>query len=109
MLSWIVFWMKIEYNYIKYLGDTIYTKDVYRHGWYTKVSNTFLTKGKIYKLKEPRTSFLAPTFLDLIILDDIGEYGFSHNNENYDGRYTLYSGDVQFITNRDYNLMNLIQ
>lgn len=101
--------MSLSYNYIRYIGETIYTGSVCRNGWYTKVSNTFLTKGKIYKLKEPRTSFLAPTFMDLIIYDDIGEYGVSHQNENYDGRYTLYSDDIQLISNRDYNLMNLIQ
>ncbi len=101
--------MKVSYNYIRYLGETKYTKDIYKNGWYVKVSKTFLTNGKIYKLKEPRNSVSEPAFLDLIIFDDIGEYGISHHNENYDGRYTLYSGDVQFISNRDYNLMNLIQ
>ena len=59
-------------RYIRYTGQTIYTPGVYKSGWYTKISDTFLTNGSIYKLNKPVRAydvFESPTELD--IEDDV--------------------------------------
>lgn len=103
----------MRYNWILYKGKTLYTKDASLNGWYTKISDTFLVSGKIYKLFKPiqivnipGTTRVDVGLLDLQIVDEIIQIG--HDNPNYDGKYQLWSNNIEFIPNRDINLNELL-
>ena len=49
---------RFKYQYIKYVGETIYTKDICKSAWYTKISETLLTKNTIYKLNKPISAII---------------------------------------------------
>ena len=113
----------MQYHWVKYIGETIYTKDVYKYGWYTQVSDTFITHGKIYRLLKPveesfltqggpaRRGYSGTLYIEddillskPLIVNDYERYAW----DNYTGERLINEKDIEFIPNREVNLDRLI-
>jgi hypothetical protein len=107
-------------NYIKYVGETTYTSDISTYGWYCKVSETILTKGKTYRLLKSYELYVPDSKGDpqsrsydtLYIEDDVLLNKSNFLSDEYKYRWEQYTGahdlnlidDIYFITNREHNL-----
>ena len=112
--------MNYSLNYIKYIGETTYTINSSPNGWYTKVSDTILTKGKTYRLLKSydlyvpdyKNGHFSREYDTLYIEDDVllnkslfltDEYKYCW--DQYDGGHHLnLVSDLYFIPNREHNL-----
>jgi len=97
----------MKYNWVKYIGDTIYHS--YKDGWYNKVSETILTEGKTYRLLKTYevVEYLPKDIVYLSIEDDVLLNMTSiqkNEHHNYDGTMLVNTRLFQFITNREMNL-----
>jgi hypothetical protein len=106
----------VEYNYVKFIGKTIYTGKTYKNGWYCSISDTFLKRNEVYKLLDPLPVNKIYNKQGLFILDTIYiEDDIIRKYPNvfkdyplYNGGYYFESNKFVFISNREYNLDYLV-
>jgi hypothetical protein len=108
------------YNYIKYIGPTIYQTDKYTVNWYD--TETILTQNKIYRLIKPfkfspninrKLEYILYVEDDILLAKPSDEKSDFHMKalkyDQYNGSKILHPHEFEFVSNREYNLEVLVK